>query len=119
MSRPRIWSIIILLSCISLVAIVLAGYHSPLRVALALWFLLVCPGMAFIRLLHIESLVIELSLAVALSLSLDTVVSMGLVYSDLWSYELALAVLVWLTVVGLAIDQQRHIRDLMRSAHRP
>jgi len=84
----------------------LGNVGAPLRPAAAFWFLLLCPGMAFIWLLELEDWYTELALALALSLTLDAVVSETMVLARLWSATWALAVLAALSVAG-AVSQMR------------
>ena len=72
------WPAAIAVSGIVLGGLVLADAHSPVRVVAALWFLLVCTGMAFVPLLDVRLLASELALGVVLSILLDTLVALGL-----------------------------------------
>ena len=73
------WPLIIVGAGIAVVLMVAANLVSPLRPALVFGFLFVCPGMAFVRLLHLRNRFTEFMLAVALSLAIDTLVSEMLV----------------------------------------
>jgi hypothetical protein len=70
----------------------------------ALPFLLLCPGLAWARLLRVEPLLNELLLGVALSLALDTIVSTALLYAHVPSARASLAVLIAITLGGLLAD---------------
>ena len=76
----------------------------PLQPLLLFWFLLVCPGMAFVRLLEIADHVVELTLAVALSLALDALTSETMVLARLWSPLWALLVLAGLSIAGATVQ---------------
>ena len=71
---------------------------------IALWFLLVCPGMAFARLLRIRDRVREWTLAVALSLVLETILATTMVYARLWSPKGGLGVLMGLSTIGAILQ---------------
>src|SRR4051794_8382675 len=74
-ARPRQawwpWPLVIAVSTLCAVAAALGGWEAPFRPALVLWFVLVCPGMALVRLLRLGEPVTEWTLAVALSVTLD------------------------------------------------
>jgi hypothetical protein len=94
------WTWILVASAVLAGALALAGMHSPLRVAVVLWFVLVCPGMAFVRLLDLEDAAAELALAVALSIALATAVGGVALYGGLWAPGASLAVLVAITIAA-------------------
>lgn len=70
MRRP----LIVLVSTVALVVLYGADWEGPVRVVVAFWFLLVCPGLAWIPLFPGTSRDAELALVIALSLALDTAV---------------------------------------------
>jgi hypothetical protein len=76
----------------------------PIQAMVAFWFLLVCPGMSFVRLLQIEERLTELTVAIALSIALDTVVSETMVLTKRWSPEWGLFVLICMSVAGAALQ---------------
>ena len=102
--RSWLWPLVIVLSSIGVSVVVLADVHSPVRPLLAFWFLCLCPGMAFVRLLDIEEGYIQLTLAIALSLALDTAVATALLYAHRWSPAHTLGLLAGLSLVGVALD---------------
>jgi uncharacterized membrane protein len=73
----------------------------PVRAVIVLWFLLFCPGMAFVQLLQMDKVLDEIVLAVALSLALDLLVAMALLYAGLWYPNLILMIMVVLSQVGV------------------
>jgi len=81
-----------------------SGTSSSFRVAIVFWFMLVCPGMAFVRLLHLRGHLVEFTLAIGLSLALDTIVAEGMVLAKRWSPEWGLVALAVLCVVGAVIQ---------------
>ena len=80
---------------------------TPLRPAIVLWFFLICPGMAFVRLLGIKEHVTELTIAVALSIALDIIVSETMVLINMWSPGRALLTLVSVSIFGAALQLTR------------
>ena len=95
-----------ILTCLLLVS----GTDSPARPWLALPFLLLCPGLAAVRLLHLGDLATTITLAVATSLGIETVLTTALIVSGAWSPELALALLVALTLGLLLLYHLAHAR---------
>lgn len=83
------------------VALAIFGDWVPaLRPALVLAFMLVCPGMALVRLLGFKDKVTELVLAVALSLALETMLSLGMTLAEIWSFQLGLIILMIISLIG-------------------
>ena len=109
--RAWLWPAIIVVSSAAIAILTYAGVESPVRVAFAFWFLLVCPGMALVRLLRLKDVIVELTLAVALSLALDALVASALVYTGLWSSKSSLAILIAISIAGAAAQLKRAMDD--------
>jgi uncharacterized membrane protein len=91
-------------------AVLLHGLPAlPLRGPILLWFLVVCPGMAFVQLLRLDNPVLAWVLAVALSFALTSLVAMAMVYTA-WSPERGFNVLLLITAAGLALSLRRHLQ---------
>lgn len=91
----------------SAVGIVLAFYYHwamPLRPMLAFWFLLVCPGMAYVPLVRLRNSVLELVLGAGLSLSVVTLLALVMLYRQTWSVATALHILVGWSLVGALLQ---------------
>ena len=101
-----VWPAIIVLSAALIGVLVFLNVESPVRPVLAIWFLIVCPGMALVRLIGLQDRWTETTVAVALSMSLDIIVSLMLVYSGLWSPKLGLAILIGISVAGSALQMR-------------
>lgn len=115
MKRSLWWPTIISASALLSVVVTLSG--GALRPVVVSWFLLICPGMAMVRLLHIEDFVIELTLAVAFSIAISTVVA-EMMLARIWSSEGGLLVLVSVSMLGAAlqiIDAKRRAVDVERT----
>ncbi len=95
--------LIIEVSAVAIAILVLADITSPIRVALALWFMAACPGLAWVQLLRITDQPTEIILAVVLSFALDVGVATSLVYAGHASPNLGLALLVLITMIGLGL----------------
>jgi hypothetical protein len=100
MTRALCWPPVILASA-SGAAFAMAGHVGPpLQPLIAFWFLLVCPGMAFVPLLRLPGGLTALTLALALSIALDTLVAETMVLTRTWSPAGALGVLIGISMVG-------------------
>jgi hypothetical protein len=108
------WSVIISFSALGAALAVALDWPAPLRPALIIWFVAICPGMAIIRLLRLDSLLVELTLAIALSLALAGLIASALVYAGLWSPNLVLELLVVTAVGGLILGLRRRGSRLSR-----
>lgn len=104
MSRYYQWPIAIVVLALAADLAVVANVHAAVRAIVVLAFLIVGPGLAFVRLLGIARSYVELTLAIALSLTLDTVVAETLIMARVWSVSAAMATLVFLTVLGAVLQ---------------
>jgi heme/copper-type cytochrome/quinol oxidase subunit 4 len=103
--KPSLWwSLIIILSAAGTTAIVVSGVGPPVRPVIVFWFLLICPGMALTRPLHLKNSAAELTVGIALSIALDTTVAEMMVLAGHWSPEWALVVLAGISVAGAALQ---------------
>lgn len=87
---------------------------ATVQLPLVLLFLLLAPGMAIARLLRLNDALTELLIAVALSLALDTLVSLALLFAGVPSPDVALAGLLGITVVATLLDPGVGARALLR-----
>jgi hypothetical protein len=105
MTRQRLaWPAVLLLSTAAVSVVTFAGIWPSTRPFVALPFLVLCPGMAWARLLLVEPRLNVILLAVALSLALDTIVSTALLYAHQPSAQASLGALVAITIAGLLAD---------------
>ena len=103
MSGSRIrWPLLIVGSVAAAAATMPADDPSLPRTLIVLWFLLVCPGRALVLPLGLADPWSRLMLATALSVSLDIAVAGTLSYAGVWSPETALAILMAVTLGGVA-----------------
>ena len=105
-SRPH-WPVVIGISAVVAAIVVYADVDGPLRPAVVLWFLLVCPGMALVRLLRLRDPLTELAIAVALSMALETVLAGALLYLGSANFQVSFAVLLAVTLAAVAADVTR------------
>lgn len=100
MKRSLWWPVFIAIS--ALLAVIVTHTGGIFRPVVVFWFLLICPGMALVRLLHIRNMVTELTLAIAISIALGTIVAETMVLARIWSSQGGLLVLVSLSMSGAA-----------------
>ncbi len=98
------WPVLITLSALGVGWLTFADIGSPARFWLTCWFMFICPGMAWVRLLRLPESYVEWSLAIALSLALAAIVSGVMLYAGVWSPRWGVAVLIGISEVG-AIGQ--------------
>lgn len=84
--------------------VVITGTPAGLRPVLAFLFLLLAPGLAYARLLPAEDGIVLVTLAVALSLAIDTVVGMALLYMGQWSFVTAFLIIAAISLVGAVLQ---------------
>jgi hypothetical protein len=104
MLRSIWWPIIIIASAIGAGLTMVGNIGLPIRPIITFWFLLICPGMAFVRLLHIEERLTELTLAIALSIATDTIVAETMLYAGVWSPQWGLVVLIGISIAGVVLQ---------------
>ncbi len=93
-----LWPTINLLATLITGVIVSIAPATPLQPYVVMSFVCFCPGMALVRFLRLHDLAIELSLAVALSLSVASIAAGALLYAKHWSPVNTLTTLVLLTL---------------------
>ena len=102
---------IIIVLLLAAIAAIVTDAAQPLRALAVLGFLVLCPGMAFVRLLRLKDAWAEWTLAIALSLAIDALVATFILYVGLWSPTWILVVIAILTLAGVlfqfanAVDQ--------------
>ncbi len=104
MMRSIGWPLVIIASALGAGLMMFSNTVSPLRPVLIFWFLLICPGMAFLRLLRLQERLTELTLAIALSLALDTIVAEAMISARLWSPQAGLVTLIGLSIGGAVLQ---------------
>lgn len=105
MSRlPWLWPAVISLSAAAAALVTFGQVPAPLRSIVGFWFLLVCPGMAFVRLLRLKEGIAEWTLAIALSLAMDALVAGSMVYAGAWSPAGGMLVLVAASLAGALLQ---------------
>jgi hypothetical protein len=119
MSRHRFWPALNLLLAAGVAASQGIYEDLDIRAALVLPFLLVCPGMALVRLLRIDDGVAELMLAVALSFALNAIVPGTMLYAGAWSPQVGLLVLIAITLGATLVDLARQRLERLEAGRTP
>lgn len=91
-------------SAAALVIVMAVGGQSLLRTAVALWFLGVCPGLAFIGAIRLTDPWLEVALTLALSFAINVLVALVIAYGFGWSPSAALAVVVAVALAGAVLQ---------------
>jgi len=112
---PGAWEYLALGSCAAIAATTWGWASAPVRPAVTTWFLLVCPGMALIRLLPARGALTRLVLALATSLGLETLVATTLLEARAWSPSAVLSVLIAITLGAAALGLSSSSRALSLS----
>jgi hypothetical protein len=107
MTRERLaginpWPLSFIFAGVIVSAMVFGG--TPLRPYLTLAFALICPGMAIVRLLGIADSLLEVAVAVALSIAIELLASLVMIYSGVWSPDGLFLGLVGLTLMAAGFD---------------
>lgn len=109
-ARPML----ILCSIAALAGAVAGGGVSPVRTALAVWVMVVCPGLALVGLIKLRDVWTEIGLVLALSAAVDVIVAGAFTYAGGWSPNATLAIVLSISFVGAAIQARHESRGLKR-----
>lgn len=102
---PLLWALTSVAAAAVVVSLLLADVPPAVRAPAVLAFVFVFPGLALVRPLAVsDDRLTELTLGVALSVAISVLVPTGLLYLGLWSPKGALAVLVAITLGGVALE---------------
>lgn len=111
MNRSIAWPLVVAASTGAALAGLAMGLDPPVAPLLALWYLGVCPGIGWVRLLRMHDPLAEILLAVALSLSVGAVVSVLLLALGVWSSGLALVLTGVVALAGAGADLMAQARE--------
>lgn len=100
-NRGNLWPVVLGLSAIVAWFVTVSPEGASFRNFVLLWFLLVCPGMAVVRLVSLRDALSEWTLAVSLSILLDMTIAIAQLYGGGWSPADAL---IGLAVITLAFS---------------
>jgi uncharacterized membrane protein len=105
-----LWPVVLTVSTVATAAMFFTDSPSGLRPALTLWFLLVCPGMAVVRIFDVQESLLEWVLSIALSISLAGIISTIQIYTHTWSPANGLDILIGLTLSGVVVQSMLNLR---------
>ena len=97
------WPWIITIACTVTGLTLWTGFLPDFRPMIVFAFLLVCPGMAYVQLLSINDSIIKVVLAIALSLSIDTIVAMILLASGAWAPLRGMMIIIAISLLGIIL----------------
>jgi hypothetical protein len=100
----RLWPWIVLASSIAVVSFVVLDVDSAIRPFVVVAFLIVAPGTSIVRLLKIPDRIAELTLGIALSAAVDGTVPGVLMYAGFWSSDLALLIVIGITLAATFLE---------------
>jgi hypothetical protein len=95
-----LWPLILIVAAIATALLIYVVPGLPIRPYVVLAFLIICPGMAVIRLLRLRDVAVEWTLAIALSIVLSAIVPTVQLYAHLWSPDVSMRIILGITVVG-------------------
>ena len=98
------WPVIIIASAIAVILFTITDLTTPVRAVIGFWFVLVCPGMAFVRFLRIEDPLNEFMLAVAVSIGLGATLATAMAVTQNWSPDWGVAILAYVSIVGAVLQ---------------
>jgi uncharacterized membrane protein len=102
---PLSWGLTSMAATAVVSSLVVADVHPAVRAPAVLTFVLLFPGLALVRPLALAGdRLTELTLGVALSVAISVLVPTGLLYLGWWSPNGALAVLIAITLGGVAFE---------------
>jgi hypothetical protein len=115
----RAWVLVIAGLSVGVIAAVFLDLPAPIRPVIVIGFVVLAPGMALARLLGLPSRLAETALGIGLGLSIAGLLGGVFLYLSSWSPTRILAVLLVISIGGLALDPvliPRHAwRDLGRA----
>lgn len=114
--REWLWPATLILSALLATLVIFIDLGTLLQTIVVCWFLLVGPGMALVRFLQLNDTIAEITLGLALSIALDTLVSLVLVYTHYWYPQRGLIFLIVLTLAGGILQLVGPLRGWRASA---
>ncbi len=107
MSKKLLWPIAISITALLAGTFAWANTGGMLRSAIIFLFMLVMPGLAYTRLFHFRDFLVEIVLAVAISLAVGTIVAEIMLFLHIWSPNTGLGVLIAVSLVGAYLQIMR------------
>jgi hypothetical protein len=98
------WLTLVLISTAFALVCATGLLPEPLQTAGLFWFLLICPGLAYVPLFQFGPPAIELLIALAASFALNTLVTLGLMLMGAWSMQTALLIMAGIAMLGVFLQ---------------
>ncbi len=111
MWRKFVWPIVISISGVLAALVALGIYSGPAHGALVFWFILICPGMAFIPLIRPGDRLSETMLAIGASLVISTLIAGIQLITHQWSPRVELGLLIALSFLGAFLQITTVVRS--------
>jgi hypothetical protein len=112
-TRPAIVGAIGLLALIALTVVATLTAIEPLRAVLVLAAMLLVPGgTVILRADPGSEAMTRIAVAVALSLAIDILVALGMVWTGFWDPEIAAGAIATICAIGVALHLRRSVRGL-------
>lgn len=108
---PWLWLFVVPISVAMVIFFTFITPGTPLQGIAILWFVAFCPGMSLVPLFKLNHFIIEATLIVAMSLSIDAIVVVIFLYSKHWSPPTALWVLITLSLIGSLLQLRQRLAD--------
>jgi hypothetical protein len=99
-----IWPVLIILSALVASVVYFVFTATIVRPVVVFWFLFICPGMTVVRFLNLKESIVEWTIALALSFSIDAMVAAIQLYMGKWSPGGTLRILVGFSLVGAIVQ---------------
>jgi hypothetical protein len=103
-----LWPAVILVSTALAILSAAELLPEPIRVAGMFWFLLVCPGLAYVPLFNFGPPAIELLIALGASFAMNTLLTTALMLMNAWSMQSALLIMIGITMLGVLLQLAQH-----------
>lgn len=100
----RLWPIVIICSALAVLVAMLVLPGLAIRPLLIMWFLFICPGMALVRFFHLKDHTVKLTLAAALSFSIDGLITGCYLYAGHWSPRAIMLTLAVFSIAAVIIE---------------
>ena len=100
---PWSWVAILLVTWLAVALVSWVPALKPVQPAVMFWFLLIGPGLPYVRLLPLRKRLDPWVLALGLSLALDAVVAIGMVFAGVWSPPAGLLILMGMSMFGAGL----------------
>ncbi len=98
---------LIILLAIMAGAFALSGSGSVLRPILVFGFMLICPGLALVRMFDLNDSLSEFILGIALSISINILLAEFMAFTHLWSPNGELGILILISFIGAGMQMKK------------